>query len=734
MHREPISDPLVDVLVPIYGRADLLRDCVESLLGSQCTTQMRIVLIDDCSPFPEVLRLLEHLASDPRLVLVRNERNLGFAASVNRGFDLAPTRDIVVLNSDTRVSTGWLDRLHSSVLQDPAVATASPMSNNATICSFPDDCSDNALPDHMDPPTLDRVLARVNRGRSVEIPTSVGFCMYIRRAALDDVGYFDEQSFRAGYGEENDFCMRARRRGWRHRLCGDVFVFHHGGASFGQQKASRERSALAILERRHPRYPWLVREHLRRDPARALRLRGRMAVLLEDPRPAVLFVSHALGGGTERHMAELAEAIRQQAVVLSLRSRGDGSVELALSRTRSDAIVFQGESEYGPLLELLARLDVRRVHVHHTLALPEPLWTLARDLDAPLDFTIHDYYAVNGNPTLTDRRGRHCGDHHDRDRRCARSHQGPDLAGMPAWRARHRKLLASAERVFAPSKATARRIQDDFPALPVTVAPPPDARDPELRSPPRFRPLRPDEPMRVGVLGALSREKGADVLEAVAKKSMRRNLPLSFCLIGYAYRKLHRSVAVTGAYEDARLDEAIRDLDPHVLWFPARWAETYSYTLSAALRAGTPIVATDLGAFPERVAGRPATWIESWALGPSEWLARFAAIREELERAVAGPPQPWTEQCIPSRFDYGTDYLPSDLGPSRRRADDFEVLMALVGERAARPPLSRGEHVVRALADLRSRRGVAPLVTLIPEPLQRSTKRLLTRRPMGDLS
>ena len=57
--------------------------------------------------------------------------------------------------------------------------------------------------------------------------------MYIRRAALADIGLFDAEAFGRGYGEENDFCLRASARGWRHLLACDTFVYHEGAVSFG---------------------------------------------------------------------------------------------------------------------------------------------------------------------------------------------------------------------------------------------------------------------------------------------------------------------------------------------------------------------------------------------------------------------------------------------------------------------------------------------------------------------
>ena len=140
--------------------------------------------------------------------------------------------DVVLLNSDTEVPPGWLTRLAGHAYATPRVASVSPFSNNATICGYPRiEAGPPAF--GLGVTELDAACRAANGGRSVELPTTVGFCMYIRRAALADVGLFDADAFGRGYGEENDFCLRASARGWRHLLACDTFVYHEGSVSFG---------------------------------------------------------------------------------------------------------------------------------------------------------------------------------------------------------------------------------------------------------------------------------------------------------------------------------------------------------------------------------------------------------------------------------------------------------------------------------------------------------------------
>src|SRR5437667_315906 len=138
-----------------------------------------------------------------------------------------------------------------------------------------------------------------------DIPTGVGFCLYIRRALIDAIGAFDP-AFGQGYGEENDFCMRAADAGFRNVLCDDAFAVHSGGSSFGDARTELAQRNMALLLSRHPRYLDLVGEYIDADPLRPLRvLSAARYRSLVEPLPGMLHVIHGHGGGTEYHVRAL---------------------------------------------------------------------------------------------------------------------------------------------------------------------------------------------------------------------------------------------------------------------------------------------------------------------------------------------------------------------------------------------------------------------------------------------
>lgn len=261
----------IDVIVPVYADLALTRRCVESVRAAPVSVPYRLVVVADCPPDAALRDYCASLAGFPDVVVLVNEVNLGFVASVNRGMALEPERDVVLLNSDAEVSGDWLGRLWRCAERAPEAATVTPFSNDATICSYPWPGWTGGMPGRLGLAELDRLTASVNAGKHVEVPVGVGFCLFIRRASLRQVGFFDAEAFGRGYGEEVDFCMRAREAGWRHLLCADVFVQHAGGASFGADKQALAERAQQLIAARHPGFQGLIDDFVTADPAQALR-------------------------------------------------------------------------------------------------------------------------------------------------------------------------------------------------------------------------------------------------------------------------------------------------------------------------------------------------------------------------------------------------------------------------------------------------------------------------------
>lgn len=677
----------VDIIVPVYrGLADT-RLCIESVLASQCQSAWRLIVINDASPEPDVTAWLRgRAAQDSRITLLENAENLGFVGTVNRGMAHSASHDVLLLNSDTEVANDWLDRIRSAAYSDAKVASVTPFSNNATICSYPRFCQDNDLAAGYDTARLDALCAQTNPGAVVDVPTGVGFCMYIRRDCLAQVGLFDTENFGKGYGEENDFCQRALEAGWRNLHLLDTFVLHTGGVSFGDSKSPREKAAMETLRRLHPRYESQVMAFVQADPAQPYRLAldvARITHITQARLPVVLAVLHDRAGGTVRHVRELAQHLHGQAQFLTLTPAPERSVRLQLAgENEGFALVFRLADQHLDLVQALQQLGVQHIHYHHLLGHDPLITDLPHALGVGYDFTAHDFYSYCTHISLTGNDNRYAGEPAPGQCACcAPQDPAPTGGGTVAdWRHRNQHFLTAARLVLAPSQDAARRIAAFAPGARVRAVPHTDiGADPAAPVPtPTAAPLQAGAPLKVAVLGALSAIKGADLLEAVALEAARRGAPVEFHLLGYGYRHLQTQprahLTVHGAYAEQDLPGLLAWLQPDLVWFPAQWPETYSYTLSAALQAGLPVVAPDLGAFAERLAGRPWSWVMRWDAPASEWLAAFVQLREQHFASGQPPQPPATQGNAPAPdWHYRRDYLQNlpTVAPATALTQDF---------------------------------------------------------------
>jgi GT2 family glycosyltransferase/2-polyprenyl-3-methyl-5-hydroxy-6-metoxy-1,4-benzoquinol methylase/glycosyltransferase involved in cell wall biosynthesis len=729
----PFPSARVDIIVPVYRGLEDTRCCVESVLNSNCNTEWRLIIINDCSPEPEVTQWLRTVANeDKRIELYENEENLGFVGTVNRGMALSNEHDVLLLNSDAEVANDWLDRIQRAAYSMPNVASVTPFSNNATICSYPRFCQPNDLPANFNTAKLDLLFATYLAGQTLPIPTGVGFCMYIRRKCLQEVGFFDEVNFGKGYGEENDFCVRAQHSGWVNLHALDTFVRHAGGVSFGDSKSEREQQAIRTLNRLHPDYEPSVHDFVRTDPASNARLAIDLARITGAGKPVILNITHNREGGTLRHIQELAQNLAEEAVFLRLWPVPKG-VQICLEGAHEVfQLFFEIPQEQEQLVIALQTLQVSHIHYHHLLGHAPGIDELPERLGVSYDFTAHDYFSLCPQISLTDHTDRYCGEEGlDQCATCLQRHPAPGGQSIEVWRSQNARLLKDTRYLLTPSEDTAARMRLFVPLAHVLAVPhlkllrqSPPHPDPTPKAVMETRPLK------IAVLGALSKIKGADVLESVASLAAEQNAPIEFHLIGYAYRNLRTqpkaSLTVHGAYDDADLAKILDWLQPDVVWFPAVWPETYSYTLSACLEGGWPVVAPNIGSFVERLGGRPWSWVCDWQQGSAAWVDFFVTIRAQNFRTAVPPaltrPSCSVRQNAEDSFDYYREYL-AEL-PVHKAPEPGQLRASIEAWQPVRiqDTIHLKSSALRAIIRLRATALLSPLAKMVPMHMQRRVK------------
>lgn len=285
-----MAEPLPTVIVPVFNAHRALDACLASL-DRTLPAHSAVYVSDDASSDPRVADVLSAWQQRSALAVrvVRQPRNLGFPGNVNAALAATATADVVVLNSDTLTTAGWLQRIAACAGVDARIASITPWSNNAEIASFPRFCENNPAPD--DPDTLAQAAASAGTPEYPELPTTMGFCMFLRRAALNLCGDFDAVTFGRGYGEENDLSCRFSAHGWRNVLCDDAYVVHSGNASFGPLDMGPGGDNLQRLLARWPDYNERIARFILRDPLAALRarLQRRLDVLARPRNQGDLF-------------------------------------------------------------------------------------------------------------------------------------------------------------------------------------------------------------------------------------------------------------------------------------------------------------------------------------------------------------------------------------------------------------------------------------------------------------
>jgi len=377
----------VDIVIPVYRGLEETRRCLQSVLADTSRPRGRVIVIDDCSPEAEVSAWLDEIANTRAIELLRNERNLGFVATVNRGMAAAGRRDVVLLNSDTEVPQGWLARMAGHAYVDRRIGTVTPFSNNATICSYPV-IEGGPLPFGRSLDEIDAACQAANAGRAVDVLTGVGFAMYIRRDCLDAVGSFDTETFGAGYGEEVDFCLRASARGWRHVLACDTFVYHAGEVSFGKDSPQRERSWRLLCEL-HTYYPRAVARHIRRNEAGPYRFAATAALFRTFEKPTELFVCNLLPGKAEFRIQGLIRSGEEGQNILALRPSPGGSL-LSIPAIERHPILFVPDERMEDLIKILRSFDVRRIRTDGLHMLEPELRRLVYRLAVPIETAVNE--------------------------------------------------------------------------------------------------------------------------------------------------------------------------------------------------------------------------------------------------------------------------------------------------------------------------------------------------------
>jgi GT2 family glycosyltransferase len=646
----------VDVIIPVFRGFAETAACFDAVLRS-VPAGTRIIAVDDGIPDAALRAHLIALDESGKIHRIASGadgfKNRGFSEAVNAGMDFAGRqRDVVLLNADTVPVGNWLTLLRDAAHNAADIGTATPLSNDATIFTYPRRLPEqppSPFPDATTREEIAATTARVNKGKLVTVPTSHGFCMFIRADCRAAAGRFRADIFAQGYGEENDFCETARAAGFRHVAVPAAYVAHHGAVSFGVARHGLLARNLALLEQLHPGYRARIADFVARDPLAPARARIAAARFAAGRREqAVLYISHAKGGGTARVIRERMDAARALGMRAIMLRGEEGFATICAGETIIADLAAHLPQERVKLAKILGRENIARAEIHHFLGHDAAaIMALVADLAVPYDIFVHDWALLCPRITLTRSDGQYCGEppvQHCAS--CLAEHGRTDgeTLSPTGLHKRSANILAGAARIVVPHEDGAQRLARHFPSLTT----PPIVRhwqDDVTLFTPRQRNRLAGKPIRVAVIGAIGQEKGYWRLLDAARDAAARGLNLEFVLAGYTPRDQELlatgRVFITSVFKADEVRAVIASIDADLAWLPSVWPETWCYALSDAWQAGLETIVFDIGAQAARVRQNGHGHVLPLSLPApqiNETLIRIAeiAIRRENSRRPNG--------------------------------------------------------------------------------------------------
>lgn len=603
----------INIIIPVYDAPEHVTCCIESVRHHTSTgpqLAVRVVLINDASSDQGVLALLAQIDTPGWLVL-SNKVNQGFVRTVNRGIVLDPNADVVLLNSGTQVTQGWLTGLLDVAYSAQDIATVTALSNAASLYTWPQE----SIHETMTPDALARLVAECSPKLRPTVPTAGRFCTYIKRDTFNKIGFFDE-SYGPGCEAEHDFCMRATAKGYRHILADDVFVWHQGSlpVAGSAQESEVVQKNKPLSMKRDLAYRFAVHEFLAGDLMDQIRYRLTSGVVrhLACTRRRILYVLHKpfdqdFIGGTEFHVEELVRNLRYEYICYVLYPEGENHIlgEFA------DAFVLKHvlpNSRNGKLIEgVLRGFGIDIVHIQHLMGMPSLLPTVARAMGIPVVLSIHDHFPICPNLWLVDPHGQFCGLPSDPliHKRCLEvTFEEPTLP-VSQWRALYAQLLRDVDLTIFFSEDTRQRFSEIFSLSQARVFP----YGIRVSEKGTSRTLHEHDKSQFSVcfLGYANTAKGKDIIQEVAPQlahagvhvhflgSLEKDWPISWP------DRFRKQMFFHGRYKVDEVVTRLREIDSQLVCILSVLPETFSRTLSEAWAAGIPVVVGPVGAQAERV-------------------------------------------------------------------------------------------------------------------------------------
>lgn len=621
----------VSIVIPFYNDP-CLYECLDCVF-KYTPEHVEIILVDDCSPDVHAEDILAKFNPPHTVRLLRNEKNLKFSGTVNRGITEAGTNDVILLNQDARVTPGWYRSIIVAANRYPGIGTVTPLSDRAGAFSAPAIGNNNPLPILCSEAEFATAIRRASFHLEPTTPTGHGFCLYINRACLEEVGLIDEKTFAELYGDENDFCMRAMRAGWRHVVADDAYVFHERQASFLPGRAEQMQKNNRVVEAMYPEYRAIVSRFNRSRAMRYVRFSATLASRnwRELSRPRILYTMAVKNGGTPQTNLDLMRKFQEIADVfllvsdtrkLFLYKLDDGELVQWYEYELKDQMepISHVSPEYDAVVAgWLYELDIDIVHIRQIIWHSLNLIPIAKKLGCKVIYSVHDFYPVSSNLNLIDDTGVFRGaDYHayGSSYRATIWHRSissklpvHDANFRRIWKRRFAKYLGQCDALVTTSEATRSIVIEELPELEnVRWQVIPHGRDfPGFRN--FAHNLEPWQPVRLLVPGNIGAQKGSGFIEALAEYDRQNYDRFEFHVLGRWDGNHDSKIIEHGEFNRDEFYDQLLPIRPNASLILSIWSETWCHTLTESWAAGLPCFIFDFGTQSQRMKECGAGWI-----------------------------------------------------------------------------------------------------------------------------
>ena len=243
----------LSVIVVSWNVVDLLRNCLHSVAAGVRDLTYEVIVADNASTDDSAAMVR---AEFPTIRLIANSENLGFARANNQGIRVSQGRYVVLLNSDTVASAAALDALVAFMDAHHEAGAVGPRLLRPDGTAQPYAFGGDPTLGYLARRGLNRLLRRRylhdwNTDAIQEVDWVSGACLMARRAAVEQAGPLDESMFM--YFEDNEWCLRIRKAGWKVYYDPQAAIVHLGGQSVAKNPAARQAytRSLRIFYRKH---------------------------------------------------------------------------------------------------------------------------------------------------------------------------------------------------------------------------------------------------------------------------------------------------------------------------------------------------------------------------------------------------------------------------------------------------------------------------------------------------